>query len=62
MKLNKNIQIVKYNLRRSKIHKQSFCWAPFNTLRFSSTGQVLICCRNRYRVVGNIQYQSIEEI
>ncbi len=50
----------KYN--RSRKFTKSFCYAPFNTLRFSATGQVQICCRNRYRTVGIIPELTIDEI
>jgi len=60
MDLKKIIKYWKYNKRRK--FSQSFCYAPYNTLRFSATGQVQICCRNRYRTVGTIPELSIDEI
>jgi len=48
-----------YSIKRNK---SSFCFAPNNTLRFSATGQVHICCRNRYKIVGKYPDNSIDEI
>jgi len=60
MPLRDKIKYWKYNNQRK--NTGAFCFAPFNTLRFSVTGQVQICCRNRYRTIGNISENSIETL
>jgi MoaA/NifB/PqqE/SkfB family radical SAM enzyme len=51
-----------YNHLRKKYLRYAFCHAPENTLRFSVSGQVHICCRNRYFIAGKYPENTIEEI
>lgn len=41
---------------------RSVCYAPFTTLEFGQTGDVIVCCANNQNVVGNVRIQSIKEI
>ncbi len=51
-----------YNSVREKKLRYAFCHAPENTLRFSLSGQVHICCRNRYFIAGKYPENTIQEI
>jgi sulfatase maturation enzyme AslB (radical SAM superfamily) len=51
-----------YNRIRLSKNKMAFCYAPFNTLEFHVSGQVRVCCGNRYKIVGNYPNQTIHEI
>jgi MoaA/NifB/PqqE/SkfB family radical SAM enzyme len=41
---------------------RSVCYAPFTTLDFGPTGDVIVCCANAAAPVGNIRKQSLKEI
>ncbi len=60
--INFNSKFKFYSYRKRKKFKESFCYAPFNTLRFSATGLIQACCRNRYATFGKINEMTIDEI
>lgn len=41
---------------------KSACYAPFVSLFFTTTGNVLACCRNETFLLGNVATQSLSEI
>lgn len=59
---HRNKLFADYNRIRLAKNKMSFCYAPFNTLEFHISGQVRVCCGNRYKIVGNYPNQTIREI
>ncbi len=59
---NKNNIYNEYNRLRNKKKSYSFCFAPYNTLEFHISGQVRVCCGNRYKIVGNYPEQSVKAI
>jgi len=60
--ISKNKTLSEYQKHRKTKLNSSFCFAPFNTLEFHISGQVRVCCANRYKIVGNYPNQSIQEI
>lgn len=46
----------------SKTTKKVECYAPFRSLRFNHSGNVLACCFNRGNILGKFPEQSIQEI
>ncbi len=59
---HRNKMFYEYNRIRPSKSNKSFCYAPFNTLEFHISGQVRVCCGNRYKIVGIYPNQSISEI
>ncbi|MBI5539231.1 MAG: radical SAM protein [Bacteroidia bacterium] len=57
-----NSYFSEYNSLRKIKHKDAFCYAPYNTMRFSVAGKILGCCRNRFYQLGSFPEQSIDEI
>lgn len=51
-----------YNLSREPITRNLLCHAPVTSLRFSHTGNVLVCCFNRSYLLGNIETDTISSI
>lgn len=41
---------------------KSACYAPFVSLFFTTTGNVLACCRNETHILGNVRDQRLVEI
>lgn len=54
--------ITEYNLVRNKNQRKKICHAPFKSLRFSQSGNVLACCFNRGFVLGKYPEKSIHDI
>jgi MoaA/NifB/PqqE/SkfB family radical SAM enzyme len=51
-----------YSISRGRIGAKPICVAPFKSLRFSQTGNVLACCYNRGYILGTYPHHSIKEI
>lgn len=51
-----------YNSRRGLKSQKRLCHAPFRSLRFSQSGNVLSCCFNRGHILGKIPEQSVHDI
>lgn len=51
-----------YNSLRGMKAQKRLCHAPFKSLRFSQSGNVLTCCFNRGHILGKIPEQSVHAI
>ncbi len=56
-----NNVIKEYNATRSFFKKKKLCYAPFNSLRFSLSGNIYSCCYNRFQSLGKYPEVSIHE-
>ncbi|GAB4279374.1 MAG: hypothetical protein Kow0068_03330 [Marinilabiliales bacterium] len=54
--------IKSYNKTRGKIKKNRICYAPFSSMLFIQSGQVMPCHYNRGTVLGKISENTIHEI
>jgi len=54
--------IESYNSTREKRALGKICHAPFSSLRFAHSGNVLACSHNRQHILGNISKQSVHDI
>ena len=61
LKPNKK-SIENYNNTRETRALAKICHAPFSSLRFAHSGNVLACSHNRQHILGNISNQSIRDI
>lgn len=52
----------KYNRNRKLFKRQYPCFAPFRSMRFSLTGNVLSCCFNRYHILGKYPENNMHDI
>ena len=59
-KISKSI-IAEYNKTRSYFKRAKLCYAPFNSLRFSLSGNIYACCYNRFHSLGKYPEVSIRE-
>lgn len=41
---------------------RSVCYAPFTTMDFGPTGDVIVCCANNEHIIGNARTQTLNEI
>jgi MoaA/NifB/PqqE/SkfB family radical SAM enzyme len=55
------VVLSEYNSLRSKKAQKKLCHAPFGSLRFSQSGNVLACCFNRGYVLGKYPDQSVHD-
>ncbi|MFH2096050.1 MAG: radical SAM protein, partial [Bacteroidota bacterium] len=51
-----------YNKTRPAAKRQRICHAPFRSMRFTITGNVLACCYNRYQVLGSYPSDKLNDI
>lgn len=59
-KIPKHI-IKEYNKTRNFFWRRKVCFAPFNSLRFSLSGNMYSCCYNRYHSLGRYPEVSIHD-
>ena len=55
-------RIRKFNKNRTENAKEVFCCAPYTQLYFSFDGKIIICCQNRYFILGNYPNDNISEL
>jgi len=53
--------IKEYNSTRSFFWRRKICYAPFNSLRFSLSGNMYSCCYNRFQSLGKYPEVSIRD-
>lgn len=53
--------IKEYNKTRGFFQRSKLCYAPFNALRFSLSGNIYSCCFNRFNSLGKYPGTSIKE-
>lgn len=58
--VSKNI-IKEYNKTRNFFWRSKMCYAPFNSLRFSMSGNIYSCCYNRYQSMGRYPEVTVRQ-
>ncbi|PKP22574.1 MAG: hypothetical protein CVU05_03295 [Bacteroidetes bacterium HGW-Bacteroidetes-21] len=53
--------IREYNSTRNFLKRRKLCYAPFNALRFSLSGNIYACCYNRFHSLGKYPEVSVTE-
>ena len=59
--LSKEQAIKEYNSTRTKEARSALCHAPFSSINFTQSGDMLACCYNRRDILGTYPKQSIKD-
>src|SRR5690554_1277018 len=59
--LNKH-HIKEYNTSLNRKGLKRICYAPYTSLRFSQSGNIISCCYNRGYILGKFPENTIKEV